>query len=118
MTATEWECMDCGYLFEGKQPPRRCPDCGEGDAWAQVAYVEYFEAWECTSCGYVSEREQPPRGCPECEATDTWEKVEVEVEYVEDLDASDPGDESDDEESEEDDERGGGPAAGQLRMSV
>ncbi len=37
---TEWECMDCGYLFEGQRPPRRCPDCGANGAWEQVEYVD------------------------------------------------------------------------------
>ena len=37
---TEWECLDCGYLFEGRRPPRRCPDCGSEDAWEKVAYVD------------------------------------------------------------------------------
>lgn len=23
-----WQCMDCGYIFEGKEPPRKCPGCG------------------------------------------------------------------------------------------
>lgn len=24
----KWQCMDCGYIFEGKEPPRKCPGCG------------------------------------------------------------------------------------------
>ena len=40
---TEWECMDCGYLHEGKQPPRRCPDCGAVGAWEKVEYVDDWE---------------------------------------------------------------------------
>lgn len=104
MMTTEWECMDCGYLFEGKQLPTRCPDCGAGDAWEEVAYIHYIEAWECTSCGYLSAREQPPRECPECEATDAWEKVDLE--YVEELDAADLDDDGEDEDSEEDEDGG------------
>jgi rubredoxin len=38
--ATEWECMDCGYLHEGKSPPPRCPDCGAENAWEKVEYVD------------------------------------------------------------------------------
>jgi rubredoxin len=41
--ATEWECMDCGYLFEGKQPPRRCPDCGANGAWEKVEYIDEWD---------------------------------------------------------------------------
>lgn len=24
----KWQCMECGYIFEGKEPPRKCPGCG------------------------------------------------------------------------------------------
>ena len=24
-----WQCMSCGYIFEGKEPPRKCPGCGK-----------------------------------------------------------------------------------------
>lgn len=27
-TPVKWQCMDCGYIFEGKEPPRKCPGCG------------------------------------------------------------------------------------------
>lgn len=27
-TPIKWQCMDCGYIFEGKEPPRKCPGCG------------------------------------------------------------------------------------------
>jgi rubredoxin len=39
----EWECTDCGYLFEGKQPPRKCPDCRAVDAWEKVEYVDDWD---------------------------------------------------------------------------
>jgi rubredoxin len=40
---TEWECMECGYLHEGKAPPRKCPDCGATGAWEKVEYIEDFD---------------------------------------------------------------------------
>jgi len=40
---TEWECMECGFLHEGKTPPRRCPDCGASDAWEKVEYVDDWD---------------------------------------------------------------------------
>lgn len=27
-TPIKWQCMECGYIFEGKEPPRKCPGCG------------------------------------------------------------------------------------------
>lgn len=24
----EWECIECGHIHEGENPPRRCPECG------------------------------------------------------------------------------------------
>lgn len=24
----KWLCMECGYIFEGKEPPKKCPGCG------------------------------------------------------------------------------------------
>jgi rubredoxin len=40
---TEWECMECGYLHEGKAAPRRCPDCGASGAWEKVEYVDGWD---------------------------------------------------------------------------
>lgn len=28
-TPIKWLCMDCGFIFEGKEPPRKCPGCGK-----------------------------------------------------------------------------------------
>jgi rubredoxin len=39
----EWECMECGYLFEGKQPPRKCPDCQAVGAWEKVEYIDDWD---------------------------------------------------------------------------
>ncbi|MCH5229145.1 MAG: rubrerythrin family protein [Muribaculaceae bacterium] len=25
----KWLCMECGFIFEGKEPPRMCPGCGK-----------------------------------------------------------------------------------------
>lgn len=24
----KWQCMECGFIFEGKEPPKKCPGCG------------------------------------------------------------------------------------------
>jgi rubredoxin len=37
--AIEWECTICGYVYEGRQPPRRCRDCGANGSWEKVEYV-------------------------------------------------------------------------------
>jgi len=36
--AIEWECTECGYIYEGKRPPSSCPDCSARGAWEKVAY--------------------------------------------------------------------------------
>ncbi len=41
--ATEWECMECGYLHEGDRAPRRCPDCGAVENWEKVEYVDDWD---------------------------------------------------------------------------
>lgn len=25
---TKWKCIVCGYVFEGDEPPAKCPRCG------------------------------------------------------------------------------------------
>ena len=44
--ATEWECMECGYLHEGLTPPGKCPDCGSTAAWEKVEYVDDWDEEE------------------------------------------------------------------------
>lgn len=24
----EWECIECGHIHEGENPPKQCPECG------------------------------------------------------------------------------------------
>jgi rubredoxin len=43
MDNTEWECMECGFLHEGKTPPRKCPDCGSAGTWEKVEYVDDWD---------------------------------------------------------------------------
>lgn len=28
-TPIKWQCMECGYIIESKQPPMKCPGCGK-----------------------------------------------------------------------------------------
>lgn len=39
----EWECMECGYVHEGRKAPRRCPDCGATGAWEKVEYEDWYD---------------------------------------------------------------------------
>ncbi len=39
----EWECMECGYLHEGKAPPHKCPDCGAAGIWERVEFVDDWD---------------------------------------------------------------------------
>jgi len=36
-TPTKWKCRNCGYVFEGKNAPEKCPVCAHPKA--------YFEVW-------------------------------------------------------------------------
>lgn len=40
----EWECTECGYIHEGENPPRRCPECGASAD--QFEFYEYDEEEE------------------------------------------------------------------------
>ncbi len=45
----EWECPRCGYVREGKRPPKRCPECGlSGELFEDYEVDEVFEDedWE------------------------------------------------------------------------
>jgi rubrerythrin len=92
----EWECMDCGYLFEGEKAPLKCPDCGATDSWEKTEYVDEWDQededeqeefaepdWECLECGYGFVGNRPPTKCPDCAATDSWAKVEYVDEWDE-----------------------------------
>ena len=32
----EWECEECGYVYTGERPPRRCPECGTDDSFLSL----------------------------------------------------------------------------------
>ncbi len=29
----EWKCLNCGYIYKGKEPPKKCPVCLKPYAW-------------------------------------------------------------------------------------
>ena len=29
----QWECEECGYVYIGERPPRRCPECEALDSF-------------------------------------------------------------------------------------
>ena len=43
MDTIEWECMECGFLHEGKTPPPKCPDCGSVGTWEKVDNVDDWD---------------------------------------------------------------------------
>ncbi len=38
LATKKWKCTKCGYIYEGAQPPDKCPVCGADKS----AFVEYF----------------------------------------------------------------------------
>ncbi|RLI33313.1 rubrerythrin family protein [Candidatus Bathyarchaeota archaeon] len=36
-----WVCMECGYVYYGKEPPERCPSCHHPRSYFQVKCEEY-----------------------------------------------------------------------------
>ncbi|MFO8063862.1 MAG: rubrerythrin [Spirochaetota bacterium] len=31
-----WSCLNCGYIFEGKEPPKKCPACQQPQGWFEL----------------------------------------------------------------------------------
>ena len=31
-----WACMNCGYIYEGEEPPKKCPACGYPQAYYEL----------------------------------------------------------------------------------
>jgi len=76
----EWECINCGYIHEGNEPPEECPECGAsrdlfteyaipGEVWSDFGGEEEIKEWECINCGYIHVSDKPPKECPECGAS-------------------------------------------------
>ncbi len=38
---TSWVCRECGYMYEGTEPPAKCPLCGKPLSFFQVKAEEY-----------------------------------------------------------------------------
>ncbi|MCX6798930.1 MAG: rubrerythrin family protein [Candidatus Diapherotrites archaeon] len=39
--AVKWHCLNCGYIFEGKEAPKVCPACGHPQAFYEVLAENY-----------------------------------------------------------------------------
>ncbi len=78
-----WQCVVCGYIHTGPEPPEKCPVCGadrsqfvcldrEADADAPpeagVTPTGPDRKWRCTLCGYIHTGPEPPAVCPVCGA--------------------------------------------------
>jgi rubrerythrin len=35
-TRVKWHCMNCGYVFEGEEPPKECPACRHPQSYYEV----------------------------------------------------------------------------------
>lgn len=73
----KWECDVCGHIYEGEQPPEKCPVCDmPGSAFVLTLEAEKAteaapvsgRRWRCIVCGYIHEAEEPPEKCPVCAA--------------------------------------------------
>jgi rubrerythrin len=40
-SAVKWHCSNCGYIFEGAQPPKECPACRHPQAFYEVLAENY-----------------------------------------------------------------------------
>ncbi len=78
-----WQCVVCGYIHTGPEPPEKCPVCGadrsqficldreaEEDASpaAGTTPAGPDRKWRCTLCGYIHTGPEPPEICPVCGA--------------------------------------------------
>ena len=34
--AVVWRCINCGYLYEGNEPPKKCPACAHPQSYFEV----------------------------------------------------------------------------------
>ncbi len=73
-----WQCVVCGYIHTGPEPPDKCPVCGadrsqfvcldrETEEPAATAGAQDRQ-WRCTVCGYIHTGPEPPAVCPLCGA--------------------------------------------------
>ncbi|RJP27186.1 MAG: rubrerythrin family protein [Candidatus Omnitrophota bacterium] len=40
-TAVKWHCINCGYIFEGNEPPKECPACKHPQSFYEVLAENY-----------------------------------------------------------------------------
>ena len=40
-TVVKWRCRNCGYVHEGKEPPRECPSCAHPQAYFELFAENY-----------------------------------------------------------------------------
>jgi len=40
-SAVKWHCINCGYVFEGKEPPKECPACRHPLAFYEILAENY-----------------------------------------------------------------------------
>ncbi len=40
-TTMTWHCINCGYIFEGTEPPKQCPACGHPQSFYELLAQNY-----------------------------------------------------------------------------
>ncbi len=40
-TAVKWHCINCGYIYEGTEPPKQCPACQHPQSYYEILAENY-----------------------------------------------------------------------------
>jgi rubrerythrin len=87
-TTKHWVCLACGFIYEGDEPPDKCPIClaqkrafyprntmpdapplkTVEESKVKPAPQEGAKHWVCIACGHIHEGDEPPDTCPICGA--------------------------------------------------
>jgi len=62
------ECKKCGWKWNARGKPKRCPNCHD-DEWWEASSCERVFVNTCNLCGYQWETDlENPKRCPKCDS--------------------------------------------------